>query len=110
MTKYNRAAVDRAIALSRAPIKSAEARQIHRLLKGRRNPEAVPGGEVMTKERFLAGLDALGYNVNTANRLLGVGRSTIYRIARGSSEVPEVVRRLMDMYERFGIPKEHKQC
>lgn len=62
----------------------------------------------MTKERFIAGIERLGYNVNTANRLLGIGRSTIYRMSKGQAEVPAVVMRLMDMYERFGIPKEHK--
>lgn len=61
----------------------------------------------MSKERFVAGLAALGYNVSTAHRLLGMGRSTIYRMADGSSAVPEVIRRLLDMYERHGIPPEH---
>lgn len=62
----------------------------------------------MTRERLIAGLEALGFNVSTAHRLLGVGRSTIYRMADGSSEVPEVVARLMDMYEKHGIPEEHR--
>lgn len=62
----------------------------------------------MTKERLIAGLKRLGYNVSTAHQILGVGRSTIYRMADGTSEVPEVVARLMDMYEKFGIPEEHQ--
>ena len=63
----------------------------------------------MTKERFIEGLAALGTNISTAHRLLGMGRSTIYRMADGSSDVPEVVARLMDMYEKFGVPEEHRQ-
>ena len=109
MTKYNKAAVDQAIARSRQPIDTTEAKAIHRLLQGRTNQEEGPGGEVpaMSKERFLAGLDRLGHNVSTAHRLLGCGRSTIYRMANGQAVVPGVVMRLMDMYERFGIPEEH---
>ena len=67
------------------------------------------GDAHMTKERFVAGLLALGTNVSTAHRLLGVGRSTIYRMSRGTAKVPPVIERLMDMYERFGVPEEHRQ-
>ena len=63
----------------------------------------------MTKERFIAGLAQLGYNVSTANRLLGIGRASVYRISKGTAEVPPVVMRLLDMYERYGIPEEHRQ-
>jgi len=120
MTKYNKAAVDQAIARSRQPIDSAEAKAIHRLLSGRHAavPEPDPlaensaegaGGEVaISPARFVAGLERLGYNVSTAHRLLGCGRSTIYRMANGQAVVPGVVMRLMDMYERFGVPEEHK--
>lgn len=108
MTKYSKAAVDAAIRRSREPISSREAAAIHRLLKGRQDPAPPPGDEVMSKERFIQGMAALGYNVNTANQVLGIGRSSIYRIARGTAAVPEVVRRLIDMYERFGIPEEHR--
>jgi hypothetical protein len=62
----------------------------------------------MTCERFVAGLAALGYNVSTANRLLGVGRSTVYRMSQGKAKIPMVVAKLMDMYERHGIPEEHR--
>jgi len=109
MTEYNKAAVDRAIALNRPAIGSKEAKAIHALLTGRATPAKWPGGgTTMSKERFVDGLKALGHNVSTANRLLGVGRSTIYRMSTGTAEVPEVVCRLMDMYERFGVPEEHK--
>ena len=63
----------------------------------------------MTKERFVQGLARLGYNVSTAHRLLGMGRSTIYRMSNGTSAVPVVVAKLMDMYEKHGIPEEHRQ-
>ena len=63
---------------------------------------------VMSVERFTEGLKALGYNASTANRLLGVGRTTIYRFAKGGAPVPMVVAKLMDMYERHGIPEEHR--
>lgn len=122
MTRQSKLSVDRAIAAARkfsGPVSASEAKQIHRLIAGRdrgkprskiavENPEEGPGGKVMTKERFIAGLEALGYNVSTAHKLLGIGRSTIYRMSRGEARVPGVVMRLMDMYERYGIPKEHK--
>jgi len=59
-------------------------------------------------ERFLQGLRALGYSVNQAERLIGVPRTTLYRIARGQSDVPMSALKLLDMYERFGVPEEHK--
>jgi hypothetical protein len=124
MAKYNKPAVDRAIKNAGADV--AEARQIHRLLSGRHEtvPEpqplakksaSRPGGKLgrrakpaMSKERFLGGIAALGHNINTANQLLGIGRSTIYRMASGQAAVPPVIARLMDMYERHGIPPEHQ--
>jgi len=123
MNKTYKLSIDRAIAShnrhSETPIDTIEARQIHRLLSGRHNsspspetpmenPAEGPGVDSMTKERFIAGLARLGYNISTAHRLLGMGRSTIYRMADGTSEVPSVIMRLMDMYERFGIPNEHR--
>ena len=62
----------------------------------------------MTKERFIAGLTAPGFNVNAGERLIGLSRTTLYRIARGESDVPMVVAKLLDMYERYGVPEEHK--
>jgi hypothetical protein len=126
---YDKVAVNRAIAGSSrhgAAIDRAEAAQIHRILSGRCGdalevtqiveiPRKGPGGKLgrrakpaMSKERFLAGIAALGHNINTANQILGVGRSTIYRMASGRAAVPAVIARLMDMYERFGIPPEHR--
>jgi len=131
MPKTYKLSINRAIAANNrfgpGRIDAHEARQIHRLISGRdrsrpkpentmENPEQGPGGEVagegesaMSQERFRAGLLALGYNISTAHKLLGMGRSTIYRMSKGETEVPEVVRRLIDMYERFGIPEEHKR-
>ena len=62
----------------------------------------------MDRERFIASLAQLGFNLSTGHKLLGIGRETVYRIGRGTSKVPPVVVRLMDMYERFGVPEEHK--
>jgi len=62
----------------------------------------------MDKERFIAGLAQLDVPLTIAHRLLGIGRGTVYRIAAGQSEVPPAAVRLLDMYERFGVPEEHK--
>ena len=64
---------------------------------------------MITRERFFAGLERLGYNTSTAHKLLGYSRTSMYRIVRGQTEVPVVVMKLLDMYERHGIPEEHKQ-
>ena len=124
MAKYCKLAVDREIRKTDAT--ADEASKIHRLLSGRHEqrpqPKPLaeksasrPGGKIgrrakpaMSKDRFLAGITALGHNVNTANQLLGIGRSTIYRMASGQAAVPPVIARLMDMYERHGIPPEHQ--
>jgi transcriptional regulator of acetoin/glycerol metabolism len=125
MSKTHTFSINQAIAAQnrsgRGHIDATEARNIHRLLTGRHGnapagggaleiPAAGPGGEIaMSKERFVQGLARLGYNVSTAHRLLGIGRTTIYRMSKGTSAVPEVVCRLIDMYERFGVPPEHKR-
>jgi len=64
---------------------------------------------MITRERFIEGLKALGYNISTGHRLLGISRTSLYRISRGTAPVPLVVVKLMDMYEKHGIPEEHKQ-
>ena len=63
---------------------------------------------MISKERFTEIIEGMGYNISTVHRLLGISRSTAYRISRGTSEVPEVAVRLLDMYARRGIPEEHK--
>ena len=112
MAKYSKVAVDKAIAASGRsgrPIGGREAQAIHRLLQGRHEAQAEPEASTMTKERFIASLAQLGYNVSTADRLLGIGRTSVYRISKGGAAVPMVVMKLLDMYERHGIPEEHKQ-
>ena len=123
MNKTYKLSVDRAIAAhnrhSDSLIDETEARKIHQLLSGRDGviprpenageiPQEGPGVDSKTKERFIAGVARLGYNISTAHRLLGMGRSTIYRMADGSSKVPDIIWRLLDMYERHGIPNEHR--
>jgi len=73
-------------------------------------PGKGPGGKVATMDAaaFMSRLAALGYNISTAHRLLGMGRSTIYRMSKGTAKVPGVVARLMDMYEQHGIPDSHR--
>lgn len=104
---YSKTAVDKAVQASNRAGRRIGAREreaIHRLLKGRQSTdEPARSGS----DRFLASITKLGFNVSTADRLLGIGRTSIYRIARGG-EVPEVVQRLLDMYERHGIPEEHR--
>jgi len=63
---------------------------------------------MISKERFTEIIEGMGYNISTVHRLLGISRSTAYRISRGTAEVPETVVRLLDMYARFGVPPEHK--
>jgi len=72
-------------------------------------PGAGPGvGFTMDAAAFVSRLAALGYNISTAHRLLGMGRSTIYRMSKGTAKVPGVVARLIEMYEQHGIPEEHR--
>jgi len=61
----------------------------------------------MNKERFFAGLKRLGFTAHNGERLIGLSRRTLYRIARGSAVVPMVAVKLLDMYERYGVPEEH---
>ena len=62
----------------------------------------------MDRERFLASLAQLKVRLAIAHRLLGIGKGTVYRIAAGQAEVPPAAVRLLDMYERYGVPEEHK--
>jgi hypothetical protein len=111
MTQYSKTAVDKAVEASNRSGRKIGAREreaIHRLLRGRENrPELECPGTRPASDRFLASITKLGFNVSTADRVLGIGRTSVYRIARGG-EVPEVVARLLDMYERHGIPEEHQ--
>ena len=59
----------------------------------------------MTAKQFCAAIKSLGISKNGAGKLLGVSRLTVYLYANGTSEVPEVIAKLLDMYLRHGVPK-----
>ena len=60
----------------------------------------------MTTRNFIAALKRLGYTPHNAHELLGIARSTVFRIVNGTSRVPPVVEKLLAMYERHGVPKD----
>jgi hypothetical protein len=60
----------------------------------------------MSKRDFLAAITRLGYTPHNAHELLGIARSTVFRIAAGQSKVPPVVAKLLEMYERHGVPRD----
>lgn len=62
----------------------------------------------MTGQRLSQGLTALGYTVSNGDTLLGVARRSLYRMCKGDAPIPVNVAKLLDMYERHGIPEEHK--
>jgi hypothetical protein len=43
---------------------------------------------------------------HNAHELLGISRSTSFRIVNGTSKVPPIVVKLLGMYERYGVPEE----
>lgn len=59
----------------------------------------------MTAKHFVQMIEQLGYTTSDAHELLGIARSTVYKIADGTIEVPPVVERLLEMYVRHGVPK-----
>jgi len=59
----------------------------------------------MTQKQFIAAIKSLGYSLNKAPELLGISRTSVYRISAGRAEVPEVVAKLLDMYRRYGVPE-----
>lgn len=58
----------------------------------------------MSKRDFLAAIKRLGYTPHDAHELLGISRSTAFRIAAGTAKVPLVVEKLLKMYELHGVP------
>ena len=58
---------------------------------------------------FVARLARFGYTSNNAHKLLGIARSTVFRIANGKSRVPRIVEKLLEMYERHGVPPDHRE-
>jgi hypothetical protein len=59
----------------------------------------------MTRKQFEIALVALDCSKNGASDLLGIARSTVYRILAGDTDVPLYVEKLIDMYLRHGVPK-----
>ena len=59
----------------------------------------------MTRKQFEAALHELGTSKNAAGELLGIARSTVYRILAGDTEVPLYVEKLIEMYLRYGVPR-----
>jgi plasmid maintenance system antidote protein VapI len=58
----------------------------------------------MSKRDFLAAIKRLGYTPHNAHELLGIARSTVFRIVKGESKVPAVVEKLLYMFEHHGVP------
>jgi len=63
----------------------------------------------MHPRTFATKLKQLGLRPHDAHLTLGIARSSVFKIVAGDAEVPLVVARLIDMYERHGIPDEHKE-
>lgn len=60
----------------------------------------------MTPRQFHAALVRLNCSNNGAAELLGIARSTVYRILAGDTPVPAYVEKLLDMYLRHGVPND----
>jgi hypothetical protein len=58
----------------------------------------------MTRKTFLAILAELGYTPHNAHEILGIARSTVFRIAAGKIKVPPGTEKLLQMYRRHGLP------
>ena len=69
--------------------------------------DTAPEGPMTTKQ-FTMAIRRLGYTPHNAHQLLGIARSTVFRIVAGDSKVPPVVEKLLKMYELHGVPGEHK--
>jgi hypothetical protein len=63
-------------------------------------------GEPMTRKQFEMSIKRLGYRPHNAHLLLGIARSTVFRIIAGQTKVPPVVEKLLAMYELYGVPEE----
>jgi hypothetical protein len=63
----------------------------------------------MTGATFVRKLKALGHTPHNAHELLGISRSAAYKYAADEAEVPTVVQKLLDMYERHGVPEGKKR-
>lgn len=63
----------------------------------------------MHARTFATKLKQLGLRAHDAHLTLGIARSSVFKIIAGEAEVPVVLQHLLDMYERHGIPDEHKE-
>jgi len=63
----------------------------------------------MTPETFVRKLAKFGYTPHNAHKLLGISRRSVFRYAFGDAEVPEIVIRLLKMYELHGIPSDFEK-
>jgi hypothetical protein len=59
----------------------------------------------MSKRDFIAAIRRLGYTPHNAHELLGIARSTVFKIAAGQTKVPAVVEKLLYMFEHHGVPE-----
>jgi len=58
----------------------------------------------MKPETFVRKLKQFGYTPHNAGELLGIGRRSAYRYAIGQTAIPEIVVKLLEMYELHGAP------
>lgn len=61
--------------------------------------------EAMTKETFVKVLKKLGHTPYSSHDDLGLSLRQAMRYAAGDQPIPGPVAKLLDMYQRHGIPK-----
>jgi hypothetical protein len=59
---------------------------------------------MMSPSVYVAKLKKLGYTPYNADQLLGISRTSSFRYAAGTQEVPEYVIKLLALYEQHGAP------
>jgi predicted transcriptional regulator len=63
--------------------------------------------KVMTKTQFAKALDKLELRSHgEAAEALGISRRSVLRYQTGQKEVPEIVRRMLQMFEKHQVPQE----
>jgi hypothetical protein len=62
----------------------------------------------MSPAQFQAALEAIGCaTYDQAARVTGCGRRSLVRYGVGDLPVPTMLQRLLEMYQRHGVPKEY---